>query len=390
MIDSLDIDELIAMKRKQEYLKMHPYAVWQSKDGKYWYTTLPDKTKERGVRQIRRNSKEQLNDAIVEYWTVHSNEKTIVEVFTEWNDNRIKMRKIVQSSYIATKSNFYRHFPDIMDRSIKEFKPIDWCDFLENCIVTSNLTSGGFHMLKSTTLGILKWAYKRSYIDYPSDSVTELLDISPKSFRNNKKEDKDEVFSEEETPLLIDYFINNKTLINLGLLLLFITGIRIGELATLKHSDFTGNILKIRRTRTYVLNEDGKVNRGVKESPKSTCGNRDIIVPKDFLWLMDYFSDGNPDDYIFLSCHGNIIRQDTFANHLKVACEKVGIPYRPPHKIRKTYISILLDNGVDSKFVISQSGHSDISCAENYYHKERKNMDKKVEIINAIPDFKRT
>lgn len=369
---------------------MHPYAIWQSKDGKYWYTTLPDKTKERGVRQIRRNSKKEIENVIIEYWERHRNDKTVKEVFSEWNDNRIKTRRITQSTYIATKSNFNRHFSEISDRYISDFKPIEWCDFLEDCIVKSNLTSGALHVLKCTLVGILKWAYKRDYIEYPSSSVLELLDISAKSLKSNKKEDEDEVFSEEETPLLIEFFISHPTLYNLGLLLIFVTGIRIGELATLKHGDFCRNILSIRRTSTYIYNNNGKVNRGVKETPKTYAGHRDIIVPEDFQWLMDYFADGDPDEYIFLSCYGNITRQDTFAHNLKIACEAVGIPYRSPHKIRKTYISILLDNGLDSRFVISQSGHSDVSCAENYYHKERKNMEKKAEIINAIPDFKRT
>ena len=53
---------------KEELLEMHKYSIWQSKDGKYWYTSLPDKTKDKGARQIRRQSREELDDAIVEYY----------------------------------------------------------------------------------------------------------------------------------------------------------------------------------------------------------------------------------------------------------------------------------------------------------------------------------
>ena len=83
MLSSLDIDALIVMKKNKEFLDKHPYAIWQSKDGKYWYTTLPDKTKERGVRQIRRNSRKELEEAIIEYWKENTNKKTVSDVFKE-------------------------------------------------------------------------------------------------------------------------------------------------------------------------------------------------------------------------------------------------------------------------------------------------------------------
>lgn len=386
---SLDIDELIEMKKRHSYLDKHPYAIWQSKDGKYWYTTLPDSTKERGVRQIRRNTRQELDDVIIEYWENHGNDKTIEEIFIEWNDNRLELKKILQSTYINLKYKFNSFFGGIRKRNIEDIKPIDWCDFLENSVVEFNLTTKEFNNVKSIAIGIIKWSYKRGYIDYPSSSVTDLLEISPNAFKNNKKEDKDEVYNEDETPLLINYFINNPSLRNLGLLLIFITGIRIGELVTLKHGDFVGNVLRIRRTVTRFIDETGKQFRGVKDNPKTMAGNRDIIVPSDYQWLMDKFSDGNPDEYIFINKNGGFFRYDGFVRHLKKACEEVGIPYRSPHKIRKTYISILLDNGLDSRFVIAQAGHTNISCAENFYHKERKNQEKKAEIIDSIPDFKR-
>lgn len=385
-IDSLDIDELIAMKKNQKYLDMHPYAVWQSKDGKWWHTTLPDATKDRGVRQIKRKTRAELNDAIAEYWESESTKRTVEDVFHEWNDNRLELQKVVEATYISANYIFKRHFGNIAAKPIDEIKPIEWSDFLEREVVRGHLTKDLFSNLKGVVSGMLRWAYRHDYIDYSISAVNDLLDISSKSFQNNRKDDADEVFSEEETPRIIEYLINHPILINLGLLLMFVTGIRIGELISLKHGDFVGNTIKIRRTGTKILS-DGKIGRGIKDSPKSQCGIRDIIVSSNYQWLLDYFAQGNKDDYIFVTRFGNIYRYDCICRYLRIACENLGIPYRSPHKIRKTYTSILLDNNVDTRFVIEQVGHSTITCTENYYHKDRKNLQKKAEIINGIKEF---
>lgn len=48
-------------------LRHHKYAIWQGKDGA-WFTTLPDPTKERGVRQIKRRNRHDLDIAIYDWY----------------------------------------------------------------------------------------------------------------------------------------------------------------------------------------------------------------------------------------------------------------------------------------------------------------------------------
>lgn len=73
---------------------------------------------------------------------------------------------------------------------------------------------------------------------------------------------------------------------------------------------------------------------------------------------------------------------------MKQICRKVGIAARSPHKARKTYGTILLDNSVDYKIIEKQMGHTDISCTELHYHRDRRRLEKKREIFNSIPEFK--
>lgn len=48
-------------------------------------------------------------------------------------------------------------------------------------------------------------------------------------------------------------------------------------------------------------------------------------------------------------------------------CQELNITKRSPHKWRKTYISHLLNNGVDPDFVREQVGHKDLQTTYNSY-----------------------
>ena len=57
-----------------------------------------------------------------------------------------------------------------------------------------------------------------------------------------------EVLKEDEIPLVKEYLLKRGTIRDLGVLLELQTGVRVGELSTLKHSDWVDDRLKIRRT----------------------------------------------------------------------------------------------------------------------------------------------
>ena len=70
---------------------------------------------------------------------------------------------------------------------------------------------------------------------------------------------------------------------------------------------------------------------------------------------------------------GERILTQAMRMRFKRICKKLGIFHKSPHKIRKTYGSILLDNQIDNKLIMEQMGHTDILCTEEHYHRNRKN-----------------
>ena len=64
-----------------------------------------------------------------------------------------------------------------------------------------------------------------------------------------------------------------------------------------------------------------------------------------------------------------------------MCCDAVGISHKSPHKIRKTYGTMLIDGGVDESIIMEQMGHKDIMTTKKYYYFSNKSDEKKYEQI---------
>ncbi len=172
---------------------------------------------------------------------------------------------------------------------------------------------------------------------------------------------------------------------NLGILLTFQTGLRVGELSTLKKEDLHGRIIKIRHTEDKYRDENNKWIVAVKEHAKTDAGNRDLIISSTALDTLNQILELNTSGTYLFEHNGKRIRGNTFNKRLSRICNELHIPHRTMHKIRKTYGTTLIDSDVDEGFITEQMGHSDISTTKKLYYfsnKTTKNKEKQIE--NAI------
>lgn len=385
MINLSYVQEQIEMNKRKELLEKHPYSIWQGKDGK-WYTYLPDKEKGRILK--KKSTEKSIEDAVVIYWKAELENPTVKEIFDEWNDRRLRLKKIAESTYCRNQRIFKRFFAVMGNERIKSLTPEDIEDFLEEQIAEYELTAKAFCNLKSITRGVLKRAKKRKLIEFNVEEIFDELDTSETSFKKVIKDDAEEVFDDEEMERAIQYLQENPDIINLGILLIFYTGLRVGELVALKWEDVRENSILIRRTETRYEDENGKSHHVIKDFPKTDAGVRDVVIPESAFWILKKLRTINPfGDFIFMR---NGKRVNTFAvrRRLYHVCEETGCVKKSPHKIRKTYGSILLDNHIDRKLIESQMGHTNILCTENYYHRNRKSNMQKREILSDIPEFR--
>ena len=384
MIDESTIQEKMEMNERKKYLEKHPYKIWEGNGGKF-YTYMPDN--EKGRKQIKRKTKEELNKVIIDYWKDELENPTVDEVFQEWNDRRLELNKISHASYTRNAQFYNRHYKEFGKRKIKSLSWEDFEEFLEEQVPKYNLTAKSYAGLKGVTKGFLKRAKKRKLIDFDVVSSMDEMDVSETEFRKTIKEDQQEVYNDEEFSKIANYLVDNLDLHNMGILLLFVTGLRVGELVTLKPTDIQDNNITVRRTETR-LRYDGYSVFEVKDFPKTKAGARTIVVPRDYAWLVKKLLHQNPfGQYLFERKDGTRITSNCIRKRLMTINSKLGIVQKSPHKIRKTYGSILLDNKVDNKLITDMMGHTNITCTENHYHRNRKTLDIKTDILSAIPEF---
>lgn len=382
MINLEEVRDVIAMRKRSELLQKHTYEIWQGKDGR-WYTYLPDDKSGRVKRS--RSTKHDLEDMIIQYIKDKEENPTIKELYDEWLGRKLELGEIS----LATKNRYDRQFNLCMDefayKKIKNIEENDVEDFLIEAVHRHELTVKGFSNLKTIIIGVFKRAKKKKFISYSISNVIKDMEVSRKMFRVDRKNDESLVFSETEVPIITKYLAEHSDNIkNLGILLLFKTGLRPGELSALKKQDIVGNVIHVCRTEIKYYDDDGHKFIEVRDFPKTEAGIRDVIVPKDSLWILDKIRRLCPfGEYVF-EHNGKRIQTSRFSYRFEAVCNQIKIPYRSLNKIRKTYGTILIDAGVDESLVISQMGHTDIKTTMMYYYKDRKDLKRKAEIINNV------
>lgn len=390
IIDTVAVQEKIEMAKNEEIIKHHKencYSIWQGKDGK-WYTNLPDE--EKGKKRVKRTTEAAINQVVIDFWKNRMDTKTLESVFEEWMAYKAEYDRTSASTLMRYRQIYNRHFggAEMRKTDVKKLSAFELEKFIKSEIVKQNLDAKAFSNLRTIVKGILKFAKKNGYTAFNVSEFFEELEISPKAFSQTVKEAEEEVFDEAETEKIVRYLVQNLDVQNLGILLMFATGIRVGELAGLKHEDFSEHSFRIRRTETRFKREgDNQYSYEIKDFPKTEAGARTVVLPEEFFWLEGKLKALNPfGDFIFTNAEGRMTTT-CFRNRLRRICEKLGIRPKSPHKIRKTYATILLDNGLDSALVEELMGHTDISTTKRHYHRNRVKQAKKIEILSAIPDF---
>ena len=386
IINLSHIQEQIEMNKREEILKEYRGSMWKASDG-YWKIRMTyDETGQKKV--FKRRSKQDLEDLIVKAHREKVENPKIKSIFEDWAQRKFDLKKISVQTYQRYHQDFNRFFGILGEKKIRSIEPEDVSNFLEEQISEHNLTAKAFCNLKTITRGTLKWAKRNKLIDWNVQELFYDLDVTDKSFKKIIKEDSKEVFNDAEMKRIVEYLKENQDMVNFGILLMFVTGLRVGELSALKWEDWDLNtgIIRIRRTEVRHY-ENHKGIFEVKDFPKTEAGIRNVVVPQGCIWILQKLRNMSAFcEYIFFK-DGKRLNTYSFRNRLRTVCKNTGCVQKSPHKIRKTYCTILLDHSVDNQMVISQMGHANISCSETYYHRDRKNLQKKQKIMDSIDEF---
>ena len=380
ILDLTSIEQRVIEMERNRYLDAHCYKIYEGKDG-LWHTYLP------GRKHIRRRTRKEVEDVVVSYY-MNEVGPTIKDIFKEWNDRKLSLKKIKGSTHLRNEQIFNRFFDKFGDRKIKDVSEEDICEFLEEKVCEFELSIRAYSNLKSILRGILKYARKKKLISISIEDAFTDIDISDRDFKIKIADDSKEIFYDDEINKVIKYCYEHKDdLCCLGVALMFGSGLRVGEAVALKFLDISGDLIRVTKTESR-YKEGNSCKFIVSDYPKTPAGIRTVVLPEKYLWVTKAIETfGSGDGYIFTGKTKERLHTQAIRKRLYQICEKLDIPVRSPHKIRKTYGSILLDNGINSKVIEKQMGHSSISCTETYYHKDRMLIDDKRAAINSIKQF---
>lgn len=370
-IISSDTAQQIMLKAEREfYLSMHKYAITCSTTG-YWMTYLPSETSKNGRTKKRSRTKEGIEDIVVEYWK-NSVRKPFYELIPEWIEYKrqlgMKRNKFKQQTYDRYMTDFHRFFDgtEMLGQDVELLTPLELEEFIIERIDTLDLTSKAYAGLRILLRGSLNYYVKRGNLCFSPEDFFRGLDLRP--FFADKMR-KQQFFTDREVSLIKEYIQTHKeSVISYGILFAFYTGLRVGEIASLKWEDVTSTSVFVHRTEERIKSPDGKGTiYQVRDNPKTNAGIRHVILPPQAQGILQNVRKMTDGEYVFSNDQGERIRADSYTNKLYRICKKVGIEPRSMHKARKTYASLLFRNHVDEALIIDQMGHMDINTTKEFY-----------------------
>lgn len=217
------------------------------------------------------------------------------------------------------------------------------------------------------------------------------------------------VFTDEEEEAMVEECWkraeDRQNAIPLGLVILFHTGLRIGELCALqwKHIDLAQNCLYVRQILKPKIIIKGLSTQSdgyeVSEFAKTQKSRRTVVYSNDTVDVfreIERYNIANgygveDEDYVFR--RGENIHADTtadlcndrvFDDRLRKWCKYLDFPYaKSPHDIRRTFASKCFENGLDATDIQMLLGHEELSTTLSYI-KNRKAHKTMVEKMNRV------
>lgn len=373
------LNRIEEMARKN-ILKQHPYKIWQGKDGR-WRTYIPEET--RGRVLIAKKELKDLEDTIIKGYKRKT--PTIRKVFNKWIEYKLSNHSIEKNTADRYQNDFDSYFvgSNLDNRPITEITAKDIEKFIDN-LLTLNISYKNFSNIRTVLYGIFKYGKKMDLVSLSITSVVSDIEISRKSFKNTIKKRETQIFSMREIELIMQYCDTNPTMQNLAVAIAARTGVRIGELASIKFSDIEGNTIHIQRTEVKYKNEDGRTVRDVRPTPKTAAGDRNIYITDKVFEILNKLREfPHVTDYVF-EVDGHRMQASYFDRALRSICKNLEIPVRSMHKLRRTYGTFLLNNQLEDSIVLTQMGHTDIATTRKYYYYDN------VEDTRKLNEIRRT
>lgn len=195
---------------------------------------------------------------------------------------------------------------------------------------------------KNSIFSRLKSLYKFAHTYYGIEDISNALQTIP---NNKKKEPK--VWTKKDLDTFLT-FSKNKDL-NRLIVLLFYTGLRIGEALALTKSDIKGNVISIDKSIVLRTQEI--------TTPKNNSSVRKVIVHDNILNMISQIKTHTLFNQKYKTYYAAFIR----------TINSINVPKITLHGLRHSHASLLISKGADIVSVSKRLGHARIDMTLNTY-----------------------
>ena len=398
-IDIGGVEDAMNQRRREKILREHPYAITRQKDGR-WRTYVKDASKPSGRRLIARSTRESVEDGICESYGMTSEQMkrekaTLADIFDEWID--YKEVHVADTTLARVKRDWKRYYQDaeIINKPIRDLTKLELDIWVHETIRRFSMNK---HQYANFSLII------RQMLDFAVD-----LDIISKNLfrdvkvdtrvvleREHKKPDESQVYTRHEFEMLQEHAWKdfNKSehpvhqLTPLAVLFMFMTGVRVGEVCALKYSDIDGNKMSVRRTVRDAGNE-------VVEHTKGTFGDRIVPLVPQAMGLIEaarsrQSEEGASTEGYLFSMNDKPLLYSSVTKAFYRYCKELGIKPKSSHKARKTFVSMMIDQGMNINTVRQLVGHVDERTTLNNYCYDRSSEEDKINLMTEAFGWNRS
>lgn len=240
---------------------------------------------------------------------------------------------------------------------LMDIRPSDVQRFYNELDVTKPVMS----LVNRFTGSFCKWLMRN---EYASDFMSG-VEIPRKP--ENKKHESIVVWEEDEITCIMDACRKAQKTFRLAFMpiLMIYTGMRIGEVLSLRYSDFSDYSVIIQRQ--YTSSEIKKPKYG---SGRVIPLHEEVIsaFKEHKKWHEEEMKErGYKSEYVFTTKDGKLYASTNVRLSLKRFYKRIGVPYKEPHTYRRTFCSMLCKSGVPIQIASELMGHKDISVTAAFY-----------------------
>lgn len=311
---------------------------------------------------------------------------TIEDIFDDWIEYK-RRRGISETTIIKYKSDWKCHLKgtSIVRKPISKLTKLELDEWAHKLVHDNNMTKTDYINVSSLVRQPLDYAVEQGIID---ENLLRRVKLEPRMFKPvRKKSSETQVFTKEELAKLkqIAWDDLEKShpfelrLTPLAFLFMFQTGLRIGEVCAVRFGDIEGDEIHLQRT----VERDTK---NIKDGLKGNNTERWVMLSNEARRIIDeakarQIAAGVYDEGYIFSMDSDSLSYRSVSESFRKYCKAAGITYRSSHKARKTFISTMLDAGMNINTVREMVGHADERTTMNSYCYDRHTKDERKEIL---------